>query len=75
MTTTEMVSRAVVYDYNRLSGVTHCRPSATSVLQPLNLLCEAFAGRNPDSPLGTVGEARTVNGMTLEEGVIRKRKG
>ena len=29
-------------DYNRLSGVTHWQPSATSVLQPLNLLCEAL---------------------------------
>jgi hypothetical protein len=44
-------------DYSRLSGVTHLRPSASptssGVLQPLNLLCEAFAGRNLDSLRGT----------------------
>ncbi len=45
------------------------------MLQPLNLLCEAFAGRKPDSPLGTVEEARTFLCKTPEEGVIRERKG
>ena len=45
-------------DYSRLSGVTHLRPSASptssGVLQPLNLLCEAFAGRNLDSLRGAL---------------------
>jgi hypothetical protein len=40
-------------DYSRLSGVIHLRPSASptssGVLQPLNLLCEAFRRRDPDS--------------------------
>jgi hypothetical protein len=36
-------------DYSRLSGVTHLRPSGSGVLQLLNLLCEAFAGRSLDS--------------------------
>ena len=39
-------------DYSRLSGVTHLHPSGSGVLQPLNLLCEAFAARTLDSSGG-----------------------
>src|SRR5215218_9601819 len=51
-------------DYSRLSGVTHLRPSASptssGVLQPLNLLCEAFAGRTLDSSGGVFVERTPV---------------
>jgi hypothetical protein len=51
-------------DYSRLSGVTHLRPSASptgsGVLEPLNLLCEAFAGRNLDSSGGAFVERTRV---------------
>src|SRR5215208_275713 len=50
--------------YSRLSGVTHLRPSASptspGVLQPLNLRCEAFAGRTLDSSGGVFVERTPV---------------
>ena len=40
------------YSYSRLSGVAHLRPSGSGVLQPPNLLCEAFACKGSDSSGG-----------------------
>jgi hypothetical protein len=51
-------------DYSRLSDVTHLRPSASptgsGVLQPLNLLCEAFSRRDLDSSGGALLERTPV---------------
>jgi hypothetical protein len=47
-------------DYSRLSGVTHLHPSGSGVLQPLNLLCEAFAARTLDSSGGAFVERTPV---------------
>jgi hypothetical protein len=69
------ISRGRGCDNNRLSGVTHLRPTGSGVLHALNLLCEAFAGRKSDFVFGNLRKGRTVHGMTRAEGVIRERKG
>jgi hypothetical protein len=55
-------------DYSRLSGVIPLRASRSAACQPLNLLCEAFAGRNLDSSGGAFFE------MTLLDCVRHDRR-
>lgn len=61
-------------DYSRLSGVTHLRPSGSGVLQPLNLLCEAFAGRKLDSPHESSTRGLSQVRMTQAGTVIQERR-
>jgi hypothetical protein len=62
-----------VCDYSRLSGVTHLRASPSGVLQPLNLLCEAFGRRSADSPVAASPGGRDRARMTRAEAVTRGR--